>query len=170
MRLPRMTTRRWMIAVAVVGLSFWIWRYGVALKRERDRHLALAKWHATAEADYHRKIATIATTPTRAAIRAQADKASLPSPTSTGLGLAVERYFRLPAEQSTESEGGNRFREAQARYYALADKRRQIMDEHERRQSERFRKLADHHAELVRIHLAAARYPWLLVEPDPPEP
>jgi hypothetical protein len=167
MRLPRMTTRRWMIAVAVVALSFWGWRYGGALKRERDRHLALATWHAMAEADYHRRIATA---PTRAAQRARANEAPPPSPTSTKLGLAIERHFGLPAERSTESEGGNRFREAQARYYASADSRRKLVDEYERRQSERFRKLADHHAELVRKYLAAAGCPWLPVEPDPPEP
>jgi hypothetical protein len=29
---------------------------------------------------------------------------------------------------------------------------------------------ADHHASLARKYERAARYPWLPVEPDPPEP
>jgi hypothetical protein len=34
----------------------------------------------------------------------------------------------------------------------------------------RSRRLADHHAALKRKYERAARYPWLTIEPDPPEP
>lgn len=45
MRLPRMTTRRWMMAVAVVALVI----SPVQLKRRRDSFLALARYHASQE-------------------------------------------------------------------------------------------------------------------------
>jgi hypothetical protein len=46
MRLPRMTTRRWMIVVAVVGL---LMGGTVRLKQRRDRFLARAEYHAKLE-------------------------------------------------------------------------------------------------------------------------
>jgi len=42
MPLPRMTTRRWMIAVAVVGFAFWVhqlWEVRAARQRRADFHL-----------------------------------------------------------------------------------------------------------------------------------
>ena len=38
------------------------------------------------------------------------------------------------------------------------------------RDYERMTDRAEHHSLLVRKYERAARYPWLLVEPDPPEP
>ena len=38
------------------------------------------------------------------------------------------------------------------------------------RDYERMTDRADHHAAMARKYEHAARYPWLLVEPDPPEP
>ncbi len=35
---------------------------------------------------------------------------------------------------------------------------------------DRMRDRADHHAAMARKYQRAARYPWLMVEPDPPEP
>jgi hypothetical protein len=42
MRLPRMTTRRWMVAVAVVGLLMG----GYRLKQRHDDFLSRAQYHA----------------------------------------------------------------------------------------------------------------------------
>jgi hypothetical protein len=42
-----------------------------------------------------------------------------------------------------------------------------IEDEDEFKRSEA---LADHHYRLMNRHARAARYPWLPIEPDPPEP
>ena len=49
MRLPRMTTRRWMIAVAVVGLLIGGCIGGVRLKRWHDHFLHRARYHALME-------------------------------------------------------------------------------------------------------------------------
>jgi hypothetical protein len=38
------------------------------------------------------------------------------------------------------------------------------------RDYERMKGRADHHASLARNYEQAAHYPWLFVEPDPPEP
>ena len=49
MRLPRMTTRRWMVAVAVVGLAMSGIMGGVRLKRRRDSFLGRLRYHALIE-------------------------------------------------------------------------------------------------------------------------
>jgi hypothetical protein len=41
----RMTTRRWMVAVAVVAVTFGMTLGGIRLKRQRDRHLLHAALH-----------------------------------------------------------------------------------------------------------------------------
>ena len=50
MRMPRMTTRRWLIAVLVLGLGMGAMVGGVRLKRRRDSFLARARFHAQTEA------------------------------------------------------------------------------------------------------------------------
>jgi hypothetical protein len=87
-----MTTRRWMVAVAIVGIVAG----GHRLKRRRDYFVHQADYHESAEG---------------------------------AIGLL--------------------------RFDDPEDEVRPIMD---------------HHAALVRKYRRAARYPWLLVEPDPPEP
>jgi hypothetical protein len=42
MRLPRMTTRRWMILVAVVGMALDLW---VLLQRRTERFTRIAEYH-----------------------------------------------------------------------------------------------------------------------------
>jgi hypothetical protein len=49
MRLPRMTTRRWMVAVAVIGLMIGGW---VRLEQRRDYFLSLAQSHQKEVASY----------------------------------------------------------------------------------------------------------------------
>ncbi len=46
---PRMTTRRWMIAVAVVALAMGGFVGGVRLKRRRDAFLARIRFHEPTE-------------------------------------------------------------------------------------------------------------------------
>jgi hypothetical protein len=55
MRLPRMTTRRWMIAVSVVGLVMGGIVGGVRLKRRHDYYLSRAQHHNTMVEIYIRK-------------------------------------------------------------------------------------------------------------------
>lgn len=49
MRFPRMTMRRWMIAVAVVGLCLGAAVWGRRLKHQRDYYLERASMHARLE-------------------------------------------------------------------------------------------------------------------------
>jgi hypothetical protein len=168
MLLPRMTTRRWMIAVAVVALSFVARRYGIGLKHERARRLAQAKWHAKAEADYRRQITR---STARGALPERADQGPTGVPgTSAVLDSVIEREFGLPAARSIPVNGDDRFRAAQARSSALEASRRKLIDELGRKQTVYGRKLADYHAGLARKYLAAAARPWLSVAPDPPVP
>jgi hypothetical protein len=55
MRLPRVTTRQWMVAVALVALTIGIALGGIRLKRQRDRHLLHAALHQS-HVDLARKI------------------------------------------------------------------------------------------------------------------
>ena len=113
MRLPRMTTRRWMIAVAAIGLMIG---GGVVLKQRRDYFLSLAQSH-------QKEVAS-----------STARGNALKSRFGGTLGMTVEEITRLHGD-----------------YDRMMDR-------------------ADHHASLARKYERAARYPWLLVEPDRPEP
>jgi hypothetical protein len=150
MRLPRMTTRRWMVAVAVVALSFGGYRQVIRLRRERHSRLARARWHAGAEADYRRLIAAITGRPAR---RRRADQVpTSPALTAAELDRAFRRQFALPAERSVVAD----MLKARAEYSPSR------LPLHRRR--------ADYHAELARKYTWAASRPWLPVEPDPPVP
>ena len=54
MRFPRMTTRRWMVAVAVVALVMGEIVGGVRLTRRRDLFVRLAQFHAQMAAESRR--------------------------------------------------------------------------------------------------------------------
>jgi hypothetical protein len=113
MRLPRMTTRRWMVAVVMIGLMIG---GGVWLKQRRHYFLSLAQSH-------QKEVAS-------STARGQALKSRL----STTSGMSDEDIMHLYRD-----------------YTRMMDR-------------------ADHHAAMARKYERAARYPWLLVEPDPPEP
>jgi hypothetical protein len=113
MRLPRMTTRRWMIVVAVVSLLI---SGGLRLKQRRDYFLSLARSHAQK------------------------------MPSSTAEGKALKSRFG-----STSGMRGEEILFLRRDFDRMMDR-------------------ADHHAGLVQKYHRAARYPWLPVEPDPPEP
>ncbi len=117
MRLPQMTTRRWIIVVAVIGLMIGLMiGGGVWLKQRRDYFLSLVQSH-------------------------QKEVAS-----STARGKALKSRFASASGMSNEA-----IMDLQRDYDLMTDR-------------------ADHHASLVRKYEQAARYPWLLVGPDPPEP
>ena len=115
MRLPRMTTRWWMVLVAgaVIGLTIG---GGVWIKQRRDYFLALAQSH-------------------------QKEVGS-----STARGKALKSRFGSTSGMTIEES----------------------MPQHH--DYDRMMDRADHHASLARKYEHAARYPWLPVEPDPPEP
>ena len=58
MRLPRMTTRRWMIAVATLAVILGGYREANRLKRSREEFLLKAARHAAEETDYRRRISS----------------------------------------------------------------------------------------------------------------
>ena len=164
MRLPRMTTRRWMIVAVAIALALG----GHRLKQRRDACLMRATWHAEAEA-YHRRLSVRPRTRTDRRVEADQEPTTSPAP-SAELERAIEQEFGFRPERSNRSEGDDRFREAQAKQYALADKIRKLVDDYRRKQSKYNAKRADYHAALARRYMDAASRPWLAVEPDPPLP
>jgi hypothetical protein len=59
MRLPRMTTRRWMIVIAIVGLALGLVIGGFRLQRRQSEFLARAQRHAKMEALYWQQEANV---------------------------------------------------------------------------------------------------------------
>jgi hypothetical protein len=55
MRVPRMTTRRWMIAAMAIALALGCYREAIRLKQKRAACLMWATWHAEEEA-YRRRL------------------------------------------------------------------------------------------------------------------
>jgi hypothetical protein len=140
-RLPRMTTRRWMIAVAVVAVAMGgivgaraVWQYFVALNR--------IQYHAGMEHFWHWL-----------------------TPTEPDPSQATDQITDLIAEQRRIT-GDAELSEEMRR--ALADMRAGL-DEY-RRVKAAFQRKLEYHAAMARKYRHVARFPWLPVEPDPPEP
>jgi hypothetical protein len=168
MRVPRMTTRRWMIAAMAIALALGCYREAIRLKQKRTVCLMRATWHAE-DAAYHRRLSL--SQHTRTDLRGEAGQEPILLPTvSAESDKAIEQVFQLPSERSDRSEGHDRFRAAQARQYALADRTRKLAGDFRRGQSKYHAMQADYHAVLARKYRAAASHPWLPVEPDPPPP
>src|SRR5262249_28336179 len=128
---PRMTTRRWMIAVAIVALSFAGYRYAVGLRQMRNGYLATAAHHARREvqgrqmmAMVHRRVNMV----TSRVVRRQRPQPTPTPPTMTRgeIKTAIDHVIGLPVERSYLSQGDTRFREALARMLA----RRKAMAEY----------------------------------------
>jgi hypothetical protein len=169
MRLPRMTTRRWMIAVAVLALSFGGHRYAVALRQKRDDYLARAAQHSRLEIQGRRWM-TMAMT--RLA-RPERPEPAPPPPTMTSdeIRAAIDHVVGLPAERPNSSDGDDRFWQAHARMLA----RNKAMHEWRNappgeQELEYQREQVNYHAAMARKYRRAALYPWLPVAPDPLEP
>ncbi len=136
MRLPRMTTRRWMVAVAVMGLLMGGVVGGVRLKRRHDYFLNLVEFHLQLERQY---------VPWERAARNSLQQSDL-------------TLNFLEAARHAESNDG----------VELGILRPAV--EWERQSATRFAQAIAYHAAMARKYRRAARYPWLPVEPDPPEP
>jgi hypothetical protein len=151
-----------MIVAAAIAMALGGYREANRLKQRRDAYLMRATWHAGAETYYRR----LSTRPwTRADRRVEADQEPAPG---TELEKAIELVeFGLSSERSDRSEAHDRFREAQARQDALADKVRKLADDQRRKQTMYHAKLADYHAALAKKYRDAASHPWLAVEADP---
>jgi hypothetical protein len=175
MRLPRMTTRRWMIVVAALSLTLGGYREATRLKRVRDEFLARATEHGAAET-YYSRLASSSESSVLARKMAVRDVAAqeLVSDAEryTTLDNAEVRWFGLSEGHSdkTEEDDHRRFREAQSRVGATAARGRMIMDNYLRSQVEYHRRQAAYHAALGRKYAAAADRPWFPVSSDPPPP
>jgi hypothetical protein len=112
MRLPRMTTRRWMMAVAVVAVM-------LAAPAIFRRHLSLRD-----QGDYHARM--------------------------EGVHTYQARMIGQPTLDFADREPGIA---AEWRTYAAFEA-----------------EIGAWHARLKEKYRHAARYPWLAIEPDPPEP
>ena len=136
MRLPRMTTRRWSIAILIVGLLMGGIVSGVRLQRRRSRlmsrarsHEGSAGWYRLLEG-YQRRIAR-----------------EFP-----GHIAAIERYQRDGSLVESHVEGMK----------VRLDRAHKDLD--------RLPGKIAYHAAMAAKYQHAVRYPWLPVEPDPPEP
>ena len=175
MRLPRMSTRRWMIAVAALSLTLGGYREATRLKRVRDEFLSKATAHLAAETHYRRLASSSETfvLGRKTAVReVAAQELVSDAERDTTLDKAVERWFGPSESHSdkTEEDDHHRFKEAQSRVEATAAKGRMIMDNYAMRQVESHQRQAEYHAALGRKYAAAAARPWLPVAADPPKP
>ena len=116
MRLPRMTTRRWMVAVAVIALA-------IATVRIRERSLTYRR-----KAAYHADVA-----------------------------MQGSRAGRFDDRRGVvlRNSGPGPFNAPSRPWQIIV-----ILDPRQ----------IDHHGKMARKYEQAARYPWLPVEPDSPEP
>ena len=175
MRLPRITTRRWMAAAAALAVTLGGYREAIRLERNRAEFLARAQWHIAAET-YCGRLASsseFSVIDKKRTVRTLATQESMPAALSgTVFDTTVARWSALPENPSTQAEedGHERFREAQARAAAMAVRGRVIMDDYVKQQAALHRRLADYHAALGRKYAAAAIRPWLRVAADPPRP
>jgi hypothetical protein len=160
MRVPRMTTRRWMIVVAVVALSLGAYVCVARLKRQRDRYLAKATWHSGMEAESLRFMAKRLGRPVREPKSETSDDPVTPIDPDSGLLTEGSNRHQLDDYQADQ----------EVRERATAAARRRILEELWQRDLEHRRKQAEYHAALARKYRDAARYPWLTVEPDPGMP
>ena len=118
-----MTTRRWMLAVAVVAGSFAGYRYAVGLRQMRNDYLARAAEHARLEVQGRQRTAMARrgiTLATNRLARPQRPEPAPTSPTMTSgeIKFAIDHVIGLPVEGSYLSQGDASFREAQARMHA----------------------------------------------------
>jgi hypothetical protein len=139
MRLPRMTTRRWMLVVGVFALAIGGTIEGVRLKRRHDEFVAKCEHH-TERKQFLEMLERYGDVFAR------------------GYSLGPFDEDILEREQKSFQPVWSSAEEKEA---FLASKQQFLQGITPR--------LA-YHATMARKYERAARYPWLPVEPDPPEP
>jgi hypothetical protein len=168
MRLPQMTTRRWMGAVAALSIAFGAYVWGTRLKQRRDEFYARATWHATEETYYRRLVADSV----KVSVRRKMPEPPLEPPAQTINEpiRTIERWLGLPESNSTPAEGNDRFQAAQARSGEMSARGRVVWDKYLQRQAEYNQRKLEYHTALSRKYVAAAARPWLPIDTDPPKP
>jgi hypothetical protein len=165
---PRMTTRRWMIAVAILSIALGASVWASRLKLTRDEFSTRATWHAAQETYYRRLVADSAKVPVSRRIPAPPQEP--PPQTITAPVRTIERWFGLPESHSTPAEGDDRFKAAQARSGELSARGEMLWAKYVQRQAEYNQRKLEYHTALRRKYIAAAGRPWLTIDPDPPKP
>jgi hypothetical protein len=173
--MPRMTTRRWLIAIAALAASLGCFREAIRLKRQRAEYLDRAAWHAEGETYYRRMIASFDTTALQKKREAQelaAQETMAGAQKDNAFDRTMELWFGSPAENGFRAVANDhdRWSEVRARDAALAVKSQRIIDEYYRGRMVRHRRLADYHAALAQKYEHFAAHPWLPVVADPPRP
>lgn len=165
MRLPRMTTRRWMIVVAALACTLGSYRAAVRLKRYRDEFLAQATKHVEAEI-YYRRLVSQSGSSVLQAQKVVGESMPLDEG-STAIDTTGERWSSLSESDSSQQErhAHDRFKEAQARSRATMDTANKLTAEYRARQLELHRRMVEYHAALARKYAWAAARPWLSVAP-----
>jgi hypothetical protein len=164
MRLPRMTVRRWMLAVAIVAVVVSVWR----LCWSRHRRFSLRAAIEMKEATRLTRLAA----PAKA--RAAPEPRSLANrDAASEEGEALELAIHLI--QSPAFAKGLAARMLQSLAERGMAPRRDIAIEEARarlhmRLASKYQRRAEYHAILGRKYQAAAARPWLSVEPGPPPP
>jgi hypothetical protein len=168
MRLPQMTTRRWMVAVAALSIAFGAYVWASRLKHKRDEFFARATWHAEQETYYGRLVADSVKV---SVLRRMPDPPlEPPEKTITAPIRTIERWLGLPESDSTPAVGNDRFNAAQARAGEMSERGRVVWDKYLQRQATYNQRKLEYHTALRRKYIAAAARPWLPVDPDPPKP
>jgi hypothetical protein len=156
MRLPRMTTRRWMMTVAFIAAIITAGRIGWRWSRFREA----AAWHRTQSGLY----AAVATRQS-----ASVNEDAVTAAVKSGLSQ-IEDAKELWNSYATE---GGRYSVIRLR---TADEERVAKEALDQVTAEldaifaRHRQLADYHREMSRKYQRAAARPWLPIAPDPPVP
>jgi hypothetical protein len=136
MRLVRMTTRRWMVVVVIVGLLMGVIVGGVRLKQRRSHFLSRAQYHEQ-----------------RAAFLPKLEKYQ------RGIAEGFPRHIALFEWRQRRGEPVGSHLEGMKDRLDWA-----------RKGLDRLPGKSAYHVAMANKYQHAAHYPWLHVEPEPPEP
>ncbi|MDR3636495.1 MAG: hypothetical protein P4L84_22015 [Isosphaeraceae bacterium] len=165
MHLPRMTIRRWMIAVAAVACGMFGLHTVQRLHAWRQFAIGRSAYHARKEAAFRRLPGVLP-----ALIAPKADPA-----TEVEILQFVERRFRSKLQIAPIPPNG--FTALDPETLPFAGTRAERLTDSSSLRAEYLRAMsagavrsAEHHARLKTKYQRSARYPWLPFAADPPEP
>lgn len=144
MRFPRMTTRRWMVVVAVVAVATAGTAEGIRLWRASGYYRERASW---IQEDLERYDLSF-----------EQRWQSFVRPIETNLEESRRAWAHVPPSNPYRQNAEKQWKKSEEE---LAAYRARLAGLRIRR---------DARAELLQKYLRAARYPWLPVAPDAPEP
>ena len=145
MRLPRMTTRRWMVLVLAIALLIVCGRWGWRMSRVYGLKAA---YHTDQEWNAQLTLRIIQSAPSSTQIQRRAS------------GRIISALASLPGSKDLlDVWRGPPIEELSPTALQLA-----------RREAAKWQELATYHSRMRRKYEWAAWFPWLPVWPDPPEP